>query len=237
MIDILIPVLGRPHNVQPLLESLSPTETEHTVFFICTPGDDTQIEACLASGQETWIVPWTAGRGDFAKKINWAFDRTHSPWIFQGADDIRFRAGWDTAALALARKTGKQVIGTNDLHNPQVKRGIQGTHLLFTRRYIEEQGGTHDHTGKVFCERYDHQFVDNEFCETARRRGEFAFCKQSIVEHLHPHWGLAPEDATYEKAMRLTAHDYRLFHKRMGRSRQLRKADQLAERRRMRAGR
>lgn len=235
MIDILIPVLGRPHNITPLLESLKVTVTPYRVFFLCSPGDTDQIEECLRSGWQTWIVPWAPGRGDFARKINWAFDHTHSSWLFQGADDLKFYAGWDTAALALARDRDKQVVGTNDLHNPQVKRGIQSTHTLFARHYIEEQGGTHDRTGKVFCERYDHQYVDLEFCETARRRGVWAFAKQSIVEHLHPHWGLAEKDATYEKGARLTASDYRLYQKRMGRSRELRKERYAAAREARRA--
>lgn len=227
-IDILVPVLGRPHNVHPLLESLKVTKEPYAVYFICSPGDTAQIEACLRSGQQTWIVHWEPGKADFARKINWAFDRTHSQWLFQGADDIRFHAGWDAAALRIARTKSAQVIGTNDLHNPQVRRAMQSTHTLFARSYIEEQGGTHDGTGKVFCERYDHQYVDLEFCETAKRRGVWAFAKQSIVEHLHPHWGLAPDDATYEKATRLTAQDYRLYQKRMGRAHQNARARRAA---------
>jgi hypothetical protein len=222
VIDILIPVLGRPRNVTPLLESLKVTQTPYQVFFICSPGDTPQIEACLQTGHQTWIAPWEAGRGDFAKKINWAFRQTHSEWLFQGADDICFHGGWDTRALQVARHKDRQVIGTNDLHNSLVKRGGTSTHTLFTRRYIEEQGGTlTDGPGVVFHEGYDHQFVDMEFCEVAKRRGVWAFSKQSIVEHFHPHWGNADEDATYVKADRHRSHDMRLYRKRMGLDRQL----------------
>ena len=217
MIDILVPVLGRPHNVQPLLESLSTTHEAYRVFFICSPDDTAQIEACLDSGQETLTVHWHPGKADYAKKINWGFEQTDSEWVFQGADDIRFKDNWDTAALRTAALRGKRVIGTNDLHNPLVKRGGTSTHTLFRRSYIEEYGGTHDNTGRVLHEGYDHQYVDNEFCETARRRDEWAFCKQSIVEHLHPHWGLVEEDETYRKADRARGQDFRRYHQRMGR--------------------
>jgi len=103
------------------------------------------------------------------------------------------------------------VVGTNDLHSPAVQTGKHATHILFARSYIEECGGTFDGTGAVFCEQYDHQFVDNEFIATAKARGEWSFARDSVVEHLHPVWGKASWDATYEKAFRATAADTRLF--------------------------
>jgi len=230
-IDILIPVLGRPRNVTPLLESLKVTQTPYQVFFICSPGDDAQIEACMATGLATWVVNWHPGAGDFAKKINWGFNMTHSEWVFQGADDIRFHGGWDTRALQVARHKDRMVIGTNDLHNPLVKRGGTSTHTLFRRSYIEEQGGSLDGPGIVFHEGYDHQFVDMEFCEVAKRRGVWAFSKQSIVEHFHPHWGNAEQDDTYTKADRARSHDMRLYRRRMGLDRQLTAAQRRAARR------
>ena len=216
MIDILIPVLNRPHNAATVSESIKVTQTPHRVLFICSPGDDRQIEACLQTGHDTRVVPWKPGKADFAKKVNWGYENSTAPWLFQAADDLRFYPGWDVHALRTARHRDSLVIGTNDLHNAQVKRGIHATHVLFARRYIEEQGGTHDNTGHVYSETYDHQYVDLEFCLTARRRGVWAFCKSAIVEHLHPHWKLAEMDDTYRKAVRATASDYRLYQQRMG---------------------
>ncbi len=216
MIDILVPVLGRPANVGPFLESVTVTKAPHRLIFICSKRDRVQIEACRETGAETWVVDWNAGRGDFARKINWAYERTEAEWVFQGADDIRFHPGWDSFALGTARRSGKRVIGTNDLHNPLVKRQLHSTHTLFARSYIEELGGTEDGTGKVFCELYDHQFVDTEFIEVAKRREEWVFSPHSHVEHLHPAWGLAHTDPTYQKAVRHTGLDFRLYRRRMG---------------------
>ena len=215
-IDILVPVLARPHNAQPLVDSATITESEHRVIFICSPKDREQIKACEATGADTLIVDWHPGVGDFAKKINYGFEHSDSEWVFQGADDIRFQPGWDHQALMLARKQRRRVIGTNDLHNPSVKRQLSSTHTLFARSYIEKYGGTEDDTGTVFCELYDHQFVDTEFVEVARRRREWAFARHSVVEHLHPHWGFGEMDDTYRKALRATGADYRLFRDRMG---------------------
>ena len=156
MIDILIPALGRPDDIPRLAESLP---TDHRVVFICSPLDMDQIEACRRTNREVWIAEWEPGKGDFAKKINWAYERTDSEWLFQGATDIRFHEGWDRMALRVAERSGKRVIGTNDLHNPQVRRAMQSTHTLFARSYIEAYGGLDD-TGKVFSEAYDHQFCN-----------------------------------------------------------------------------
>jgi hypothetical protein len=216
MIDILIPVLARPWNVAPLVESIeATTEEDHRAVFICSPGDDEEIAACRAHGYVTLIVPWEPGPADFARKINWAFEQTDSEWVFQGADDIRFSARWDSEALRVAKIRRRSVIGTNDLHNPAVLQGRHSTHTLFSRDYIVRHGsGTLDGTGRVFCELYDHQFVDTEFCEVAMLRKEWAFAKRAVVEHHHPYWGVVPYDPTYTKALRATAADLALYRSR-----------------------
>jgi len=227
-IDILIPALGRPGDIPPLMESLA--DSPHRVVFICSPLDMDQIQACRRTNKEVWIAEWEPGKGDYARKINWAYERTDDEWVFQGATDLKFYPGWDRVALRVAERTGMRVIGTNDLHNPQVRRKMQSTHTLFARSYIEEYGGL-DNTGKVISEAYDHQYIDLEACELARRRGEWVFARQSIVEHLHPHWGLAEDGETYAKAMRATAEDRRLYLRRMGNNRRPKAMERAARRR------
>ena len=167
------------------------------------------------AGLTPLIHPEPAGAGNFARKINWAFTQTSREWFFQGADDIRFSAGWDVEAFRIAERRRASVIGTNDLHNPLVKRGKHSTHTLIRRSYIEEHGGTFDGTGLVFHEGYDHQWVDNEFIETAKFRKAWAFSAGSVVEHFHPHWGNAHTDPTYRKATRATRKDMLLYRERM----------------------
>lgn len=214
MIDILVPILGRsPVEMLRSLEEAS--EVPHQVYFLCSPEDLDQIDICKATGHTTWVMEWPSGRADFARKINWAFERTEQPWIFQGADDIRFSHGWDTAALQLAEVKHVGVVGTNDLHNPAVKMRQHATHMFIRRAYIHEWGGTFDDTGVVFSERYDHQFVDNEAIALAKLRKQWAFAERSIVEHLHPVWNLGTWDATYDKAFREADADRRLFASRV----------------------
>ena len=213
MIDILIPVLGRPHNAGPLVQNIRDTTTvEHRIVFLCSRGDHAQIEAAKdAKPTWCWVMDYAAGRGDYAKKINHGFATSDGEWVFMGADDLRFEPRWDTAALKAAG-TRHGVVGTNDMANAQVKRGQFGTHCLIRRRYVTEHGGTADgHPGTVLHEGYDHNFVDRELCHVAQARGQFVFARHSHVRHYHPLWRTAPQDATYHKALRHFRDDQKLF--------------------------
>jgi hypothetical protein len=211
MIAILIPVLGRAHLIRPLIGNIeATTSVPHSTVLIFSPGDGA-IEQAAGTNSKVLLTEWEAGRADYAKKLELGVRQTTEPWIFQGATDLVFHAAWDTNALRLAQQTGLQVIGTNDLGNPGVRRGKHATHLLIARAYLEDPGGTADGSGLLFSEAYDHQYVDCEFVETATHRRQFAFARDSIVEHMHPHWRKGEMDATYDKAFRETLQDRALF--------------------------
>lgn len=215
-IAIIIPVLGRPQQIQPVLDSIAfaTTDINHRVIFVCSPNDKTR-KVCQKTDAETLVVDWKPGRADFARKINYAFGQTDEKWIFQGATDLNFHPRWANNALHVAHNTGVGVIGTNDLGNPIVKRGNHATHILFSRDYIDQYGGTYDGTGIVFSEAYSHQFVDTEFIQTAMQRGQFKPCLRSIVEHLHPHWGKGEMDDTYVKSEQDFREDSKIYGKRI----------------------
>jgi len=190
---IIVPMLGRPHHVEPLVESIEATCDAHIVF-MCSP-DDTDVLTGV-EGFDHLIVdgPYP---GDYARKINIGFDATSEPLVFLGASDIRFHPGWFEAATAeLAPGVG--VVGTNDLGSRRVMRGDHSTHSLVTREYVE-RFGTIDEPGKALHDGYHHEFVDDELVATAKFRGAWAFAEDSIVEHLHPNWGKAPSDDIYDR--------------------------------------
>jgi len=215
LIAILVPVLGRPHQIGPLLESIAAaTDVDYKVVFICSPSDPTQ-EVCRDSEADTITVPWEPERADFAKKINCAYRAIEEEWYFQAATDLVFQEGWASRALHVAQASRCGVIGTNDLGNPAVKKGNHATHIVFSRAYIEEHGGTFDSSGAVFSEVYDHQFCDTEFVQTALSRGQFKPSLRSIVEHMHPHWGKGEMDDTYLKSERSFREDMTIYHQRM----------------------
>ncbi|MEK6276830.1 MAG: glycosyltransferase family 2 protein [Actinomycetota bacterium] len=191
---IIVPVLGRPHNVRPLLTSIRRTTPGARVLFVCDPGDEAEQRAIEAEGAEMLIV-----RGNYAKKINHAVQETSEPLLFLAADDLRFHPGWLEAAKAQLTE-GIGVVGTNDLCSDRVMAGQHSTHSLVTRDYAEL--GTIDDPTRLLHERYMHEFVDDEFVQTAISRNAFAHASDSIVEHLHPLVGKAPLDELYSKAGR-----------------------------------
>jgi hypothetical protein len=212
MIDILIPVLGRPGNAQRVVDSIQ----DHAIIrfrivFICTWEDDSQIAACEATGAQVLFLARDPTSGDYARKIQRGFDHTDGEFVFNAADDLDFTPGWDTTALD-AMTDRISVVATNDMANRQVRRGEFGTHNLIRRTYIEERGGTFDGTpGVVLHEGYDHCYVDRELCAVAQQRGVYAFAKRSIVRHRHPLWRTAPWDDTYRRAVAHAREDAALY--------------------------
>jgi hypothetical protein len=192
---ILVPMLGRPHRVQPLLASTDATVPKARVLFCLSPHDKAVLDEVDRAGREWLTVPWAA-RGDYARKINAGYRHTTEPHIFTGADDLQFHPGWYEAATAHLRP-GIGVVGTNDLGSPRVIAGDHATHSLVTREYADRHG-TIDQPGAILCEAYWHEFVDDELVGTAKRRGAFAMALDSKVAHLHPNWDPSiPIDGLY----------------------------------------
>jgi glycosyltransferase involved in cell wall biosynthesis len=212
VITILVPVLNRPQNAAPLVESVRAT-CDYRVLFLCSPRDEAEAMACVETGEAVSIMAFENGPGDWARKINKGISMTTSEYVLLGADDLRFHEGWAQAALRVARETGAGVIGTNDLGNATVMRGLHSTHPLVRRSYIEKHG-TIDEPGLCLHEGYAHQWVDTELIETAKVRGQWAFAADSLVEHLHPFWRKGAMDSTYEKALSTSHADHALFQQR-----------------------
>jgi len=196
---ILIPVLGRPQRVPDLLESLYGSERDHKLraLFLASPDDYAELQAVGDSGEDCLVMADPAGPGDYARKLNAGIRASDEDFIFLGADDLCFCDGWADRAVECHDATGKRVVGTNDLSNPTVISGLHATHSLLERSYCDL--GTFDDRTQVLHEGYAHNWVDNELVETAKARDEFVFCPGAQVEHLHPVWGKAAEDATYER--------------------------------------
>lgn len=211
---IVVPVLKRPHRVKPLLENIaaSTPEGSYRVLFVATPYDAKQLEALGRNLTDYLITPWEGGPGDYARKINYGYKHSTEPLIFTGADDLNFHPGWLEAAKA-KMKPGIGVVGTNDEGNPAVKRGLASTHSLIKRSYAD-LGGSVDASHMIYCEEYPHQFCDNELVETAKARGAFAFARNSVVTHLHPHWNKGEQDEVYAIGDQALEPSRRVYHQR-----------------------
>lgn len=205
---ILVPVLRRPHRVRPLLDSVErATPQPHRVVFIPDPDDVTEIVELEAQQAEFMSVA-----GNYSVKINAGIRATDEPLIFIGADDLDFKPGWLEAAAALLDDR-IAVVGTQDLCNPRVIAGQHATHFLVARWYVEECG-TIDEPGKLLHEGYPHEYTDDELIGTARKRGAWAFAADSVVEHLHPLAGKAPNEGLYLDARRRLAQGRPIYNRR-----------------------
>ena len=211
MIEILVPVLARPQNAQVLVDSITAsTQAEHRIHFLCSPRDEAEIEACEATGALVHVMGWQPRFGDYGRKMQWGYEHTDGEHLFLAADDIEFTPGWDREVL---RQPGA-VVGTNDMANGSVKRGLFGTHCLVERRYVTEQGASADGPGVLIHKGYDHNFTDRELCGVAQQRREWSFARKAIVRHRHPLWHNAPDDSTYKKSLRNFHRDRVLFLRR-----------------------
>lgn len=210
---VLVPMLGRPHHIAPLLESLDTTTPGARVLFCVSP-DDREVHAAIDAVGKERITVKRLPRGDYARKINTGYRASTEPLLFTGASDLRFHPGWFEAATAqLEPDIG--VVGTNDLGNPFVMRGEHATHFLVTRAYADHQG-TVDGPGAVMTEVYPHEFVDNELIGTAKHRGAYAMALDSHVEHRHPHWCPdVPTDAIYDAQPQRMTVGRKIFNRRV----------------------
>lgn len=212
-VAVIVPVLGRPASVRPLMASLqAATPQPYRLLFVASADDEVELAELRAAGADYIVAD--PKRGTWACKINDGFRATTEPWVLAAADDLRFRPGWFERALEWA-DASTCVIGTNDICNPRVMCGQHATHALFRRDYVE-RFGTIDEPGLVMHEGYRHDYADNEAMETAVARGVYVHAFDAIVEHMHPLVGKAPDDATYRLGRKGSAQGAQLFRRRKG---------------------
>lgn len=212
LVAVIVPVLGRPGNVRPLVESFhrATPPTDGAIYFVAQASDADEIAAIRDVGLEPLLV----GDGDrsWARKINHGYANTTEPWLLLGADDLGFHPGWiDLVRPLLTWFPG--VVGTNDLGNRFTILGTHSTHP-FVRRLYAQICGTVDVRGAVVHGGYDHNYPDTELCATAKKRGLYVHRTDCIVEHLHPGWGKGQRDAIYDLGARRVHEDGVLFHAR-----------------------
>lgn len=211
VITVVIPTFGRADRMSWVAANVHEnTVAPHRVLFIVERDDKPSAEAAGAlvdPGITDWW--WNTRIHSYAGAINTAARYSKDELLFIGADDLNFHPHWDQKALWQMRD-GIRVVGTADLTNEAVGRGIHATHYLVDARYIEEPGGVIDGPrGMVLFEGYDHQYTDTEFIGTARFREVFAPCLDAVVEHVHIN--KAGWDATYVKGHARIAQDEQLY--------------------------
>lgn len=209
-VDVIVPVLHRPQNVQTVMRSLRASTGLATAWFVCDPDDKEEQAAVLEEGGRVLLCA-----GTFAEKVNHAYRETSAPWLLLVGDDVFFRAGWLDQAMDVAMRWKGDVIATNDLLNPRVTRGEHATHPLVRRSYVDQVGASWDGPGVVCHEGYRHWYVDDEITWAAKLRGCFQAALASHVQHFHPMSGTVPMDDIYRQGAEHKEADGALFQRRL----------------------
>ncbi len=209
---IVVPVLGRPGNVRPLMASVAAaTRPPYRLLFVASEDDHAELAELRRAGAD-FVTVGPPGR--YGQKCNVGAQVSTEPLIFTAADDLHFHAGWLEAAISCLTD-GVEVVGTNDLGNARVIAGRHSTHTLWTRRYVEQVGGVVDEPpGRIYHEGYPHDYVDDEGIQTAIARGVYAHAHASHVEHLHWLFGKGEQDEIYRQAMARSSEGRRLYQRR-----------------------
>ena len=177
-----------------------------------------KLEMTLKSLHANSVIPLcvhiTSYGKSYAQAVNHAYENSKQPILFAGADDLKFYRGWDVNMMRVFNGSEKiMVVGTNDLHHPATIKGHGATHYGFRRTYIERFTGTIDRSYPVLFD-YKHNYTDAEFVAVAKARGVYGHAIDSVVEHLHPCWGMAPLDAGYDKSRNTCKDDGVVFNQR-----------------------
>lgn len=205
---ILVPVLGRPHRVAPLLAAIHATTPQTHVLFLTDPQDCPEHEAIERELRWNPLIEIDSGGGNYAEKINRGIELTDEAFIFTAADDLEPLSGWFEAAKATLAD-GVGVVGVNDLIE---RERDHATHFLLSRAYAEQPAI--DGSRGPFFEGYSHWWTDDELIATAKHRGVYAYAADAHVRHLHPMSGLSPDDATYQRGRARRWEDRKLFMER-----------------------
>lgn len=212
-VAVLIPSTGRPEqmrrNVGALLEQRQPARVDLFVV-LAIPDDDWKTfmaAASLMKGDGSLLIyPRRAGT-TAVQGWNVAYGAVGVDWYVLGADDIRWRAGWLRQALAVAEETGAHVVGLNDGGHTDLN--AYAPHYMASRHFCESVL-----EGHIAPPQYKSWWFDREVCERALAQDAYAPAWDAWAEHLHPDWGQAANDATYELGRRHHDEDRLLYERR-----------------------
>lgn len=207
---IFIPTFKRPAKLAGVIKDIiTNTDEPIKVYFIVEKEDQGSIDE-LKRLNATCVL--NRYEPCYAGAINTAYEVTDEPIFFTGADDLNFHKGWLSNALSHLNEAVK-VVGTNDMGAVPIGPQRDATHYLVDREYIRNQSGRVDCPDMVLYP-YKHNYTDKEFVETAQVRGVYAYCPESLVEHMHWAWQKAKMDETYLKGFESNSIDQQTFNQR-----------------------
>lgn len=213
-IAVIVPVMRRPQNVAPLLDSFRETSRNSELYFVADHDDHDELKAIFELEGKAIINE--SNVCTFAVKCNLGYRETYdtdTPWVLFIGDDVRFHPDWEHGAFL--EDDGRSFISTNDLGNTSVMQGRHATHPLIRRQWLDDHGASWDGPGSVAHQGYRHWFVDNEWTTVAQQAREFRYAPDCKIEHLHPIFRKGKQDAIYRLGQSHSEHDRQLWQARI----------------------
>ncbi len=213
-VSVIIPSKGRAKQLAQCVRGLFETTRGHDVECVVVCDEQAAYDAVLAEFGETkpdslnWLV-WSWATLPAIPAFNEGLSHATGDVIMAGNDDLVWRDGWLTEALAVLETLpdGDGVVGLNDLC--PIPRNFSAF-FLATRRWLARENG-----GVLFCPHYHHNFPDPELCQRATASGRYVVAEKAVVEHRHPVWGTAEMDETYRAGAERFKEDQALYEMRL----------------------
>jgi len=190
---VVLPTRGRPESVRRFLAGFEVTATLPADLAVVADEDDQPTLDALA-GLRTWdwldvqVIP----RACTSAKVNHAAmpgALTHRAVMFLGDDNVFVTEGWDRAVMDALDGMGGGMVYVNDLgerENIIACNWAVSSAAILALGYLDYPGCSH------YC-------VDNVLWEIFGALDRRRYLPDVIIEHRHPLFGKAPEDALYSE--------------------------------------
>ena len=202
---VVLPTRGRPESVRRFLDGFAATARLPADLAIVADGDDEATLEVLASPpwgnrgtcgaaelRPPWLKVYALPRAPTAAKVNHAAmpgALTHRAVMFLGDDNVFVTEGWDRAVMDALDGMGGGMVYVNDLgerENIIACNWAVSSAAILALGYLDYPGCSH------YC-------VDNVLWEIFGALDRRRYLPDVIIEHRHPLFGKAPEDALYSE--------------------------------------
>lgn len=213
VIDIVIPTFGRAGKLDDVAANImatTPADSFEIVFVVDISDEDSVLIASSVHAPSRSVI--ISERG-YPVASNRGYENSTADLVAIVNDDCLFHDNWFDALMEKI-DPAYGVYGTNDLSPLSVTRN-NTTQPVVAHWYIDQFGGAWDEPGKLYHERYWHNFCETELWYLACQRERAIFVDNCVIEHIHPDWGKAELDETYRKhAKQNWNYDEELFRQR-----------------------
>lgn len=181
MIDILIPVYYRPHQIARLYENITnSTKEPHQICFIIESKDIKTLNECLKLGNKVRVIQ---GNFDsYCNAMNTGYFLTQNEFVFTGVDDLEMTFDWDVAVMQELYQGDVHVVGSKCIGADLPPEGHCGSYFTIRRSWVEKHSLVSGMPNLLFYPYYHHE-ADRELMYRAKDYGVYRPCPESIIKH------------------------------------------------------